>query len=117
MLPEDYAVVVGGGDCFVCITESGGDEWILGTSFMRGFYVSHSYADNTFGIAPHAASSKAAGEAGSVPDRSAGYSKWWIWLLVGIVVAAVIAVLLWRYVFKKNDDVKPKGRGISEHFV
>lgn len=117
MLPEDYAVVVGGVDCFVCITEAGGDEWILGNTFMRGFYVSHSYEDNTFGIAPHALSTKTAGAAGSVPDQSAGYHRWWIWLLVGIVVAAVIAVLLWLYVFKKDDDEKPKKKGVPEHFV
>ena len=41
--PSNYIIDYGGPDCFVCLTPTGNDYWILGDAFMRGYYVTHDY--------------------------------------------------------------------------
>lgn len=64
---EDF-VTESKGNCYICISRSSLDEyWILGSSFMRGYYVTHDYDTLQFGIVPQAGSSKTVPIAGTVP--------------------------------------------------
>ena len=67
--PEDYLVDYEG-SCWACFIE-GYDEqqWLLGDSFLRGFYSTHDYATYQFGFAPHATSKKSAPVAGETPEE------------------------------------------------
>ena len=55
--PEDYAIrqVY---NCFVCILPQELDMWILGSSFLRGYYTTHDLTTNKFGFAVHKTSNK-----------------------------------------------------------
>ena len=60
MSPHDYLIEFGD-ECWICIGENTYDEyWVLGDSFLRGFYSVHDYKSMMFGLAPHATSKKAA---------------------------------------------------------
>lgn len=58
MRPEDW-IVETDGLCWACLGENNFDEyWILGDTFLRGFYSVHDNANARFGFAPHAGSKK-----------------------------------------------------------
>lgn len=46
MIPEDYLIYDDWSDtCWICIDESYDDMWILGDSFMRGYYSTHDHTE------------------------------------------------------------------------
>jgi len=64
-LPEDYMGYYNG-YYWGCFIDTGDDSsFILGSSFLRGFYSTHDYANKRFGFAPHSSSTKRAGELNS----------------------------------------------------
>ena len=59
MSPEDYVLNLDG-ECWVCLHENTYDEyWVLGDTFLRGYYSVHDYSSMSFGFAPHSRSQKA----------------------------------------------------------
>ena len=57
-MPKDYIVYTGKANvCFVCIDDAG-SLWILGDSFLRGFYSVYDHKEKRFGFAPHSTSDK-----------------------------------------------------------
>ena len=62
MDPKDYLIKATNNQsedvCYIGLIESPIDAFILGDSFMRGFYIIHSDADSMVGIVPHAGSVK-----------------------------------------------------------
>ena len=56
------------GECFLCVFDNGSEQnWLLGDSFMRGYYTVHSYQNATFGLVPHNTSSKSVLKPGGQP--------------------------------------------------
>ena len=48
-------------ECFLCMFDNGSEmNWLLGDSFLRGYYTVHSYQNTTFGLVPHNTSTKLA---------------------------------------------------------
>lgn len=69
MSPKDY-IVESFNVCFACIGDNGNDPYfVLGDSFLRGFYSIHDYENSKFGFAPHSGSSKAAPVLGTRPSE------------------------------------------------
>ena len=66
--PKDYIIQDYFG-CFACIGNNGDDNyWILGDSFLRGFYSIHDGVNYKMGFAPHSKSTKKAPIKGNKPD-------------------------------------------------
>ena len=117
MLPDDYAIIQDY-NCFICILPQDYDMWILGNSFLRGFYSTYDMRRNKFGFAVHASSSKSHPRYG-VPsphmtklikhkesrqkDSTTGSRKTIIILVCSLVVVIVAGVILW-FVFKPGQD-------------
>lgn len=67
MLPEDY-FVEWEGECWACLGSNDyGSDWILGDTFLRGFYSTHDHTNKRFGFAPHSESTKKAPYLGIIP--------------------------------------------------
>ena len=103
MRPEDY-ILKEDGQCWVCLDHNGSDDsWLLGDTFLRGFYSTHDYTNKKFGFAPHATSLKSAPIAGSrnSKDMLPLHQKWlykvyWKrWLLFATLVIVIIALIVW----------------------
>lgn len=70
MRPEDY-FVKWQDECFACLGSNDfGSDWILGDTFLRGFYSTHDHLNKRFGFAPHANSIKAAPYKAVVKDET-----------------------------------------------
>lgn len=73
--PEDYTVNYEG-QCWACFISSDDEsQWLLGDSFLRGFYSTHDHAEYRFGFAPHATSKKSAPQPGETPETEMPASK------------------------------------------
>ena len=63
MEPKDY-INNWYGECWICMFENEGfgvdDYWLLGDTFLRGYYSVHDYESMRFGFAPHSTSDKPA---------------------------------------------------------
>jgi len=58
MSVEDF-IIEYKGECFLCMFDNGSEmNWLLGDSFLRGYYTVHSYQNATFGLVPHNTSTK-----------------------------------------------------------
>jgi hypothetical protein len=67
MFPEDY-FIEWEGQCWACLGSNDyGGEWILGDTFLRGYYSTHDHTNKRFGFAPHAESKKKAVYEGTRP--------------------------------------------------
>ena len=66
--PEDYLVDHGLGICTICIMSRGEDQWILGDTFMRGWYSIHDYDSNRIGFTPFPSSTKQLPELAPTPN-------------------------------------------------
>ena len=53
MKPEQYTMQVSDERCSFCFGTSSGEQWRLGTSFLKDWYVTHSVKNKRFGFAPH----------------------------------------------------------------
>jgi hypothetical protein len=88
--------------------------WILGDSFLRGFYSVHDHEKRRFGFAPHAKSNKIQPYQGTVPKKELPSTDFPIWaiLLLSITGAIVLGVAVWLVVFyvccKDQRDKKGK---------
>jgi hypothetical protein len=70
MKPEHY-ILEHEGECWACLGENSYDEYfILGDTFLRGFYSVHDNENARFGFAPHAGSDKAAPYYGTTPKTA-----------------------------------------------
>jgi len=59
LTPEDYIVEVGTGICAMCLQSvSNYNQWILGDTFMRGWYNIHDHANTRIGFYPLPGSTK-----------------------------------------------------------
>ena len=62
MNPKDYLIKASADprvtECLIGFTKSPMDFFVLGDTFMRGFYMIHSETNNLVGIVPHAGSTK-----------------------------------------------------------
>ena len=57
------------GICTICIQSGGFDDyWILGDTFMRGWYNIHDYDNSRIGFAPFPASEKSKPEVAYTPN-------------------------------------------------
>lgn len=91
MIPEDYVLPFERrGNCGLCIFDGENEEWLLGSSFLRGFYAAHDHASKRFGFAPHSRSSKKAPYKGAIPDMPLPLDLE-PGEIAGIVIAAVVA--------------------------
>jgi len=81
------------GKCFLCITESKiTGYWVLGSAFMRGYYVTHDYDTLKFGFVPQAGSTKSVPVVGLVPEQEGGGGiETWVYVVI-IIVCTVIAL-------------------------
>lgn len=105
MLPEDYIYVDDwDSNCSFCILDNGDETWLLGDSFLRGFYSTHDHLEKRFGFAPHSLSKKKSpyrGEqpADELPVVMAEWEQIILWV-VGILVLAAIGVAVYFLVPK-----------------
>ena len=77
MLPEDYMIYDSDwNEYWMCINESFDELWVLGDSFLRGFYSTHDHAEKRFGFAPHSLSTKSSPYKGEIPLEVLEIKKW-----------------------------------------
>ena len=95
MRPEDYihAINVGGIICGICITGEDFDGWVLGGSFMKGFYNIHDYTTGRMGFVPHAGSQKTKPSYGVQPISNADIVTWTV-----TAVTVILGVVSWIFV-------------------
>ena len=125
MVPHDYLIRANKDpsidQCYIGFIKSPIDGFILGDSFMRGYYVIHSDENNLVGIVPHANSSKAAPEFATViPTHYLDATKFHnltqrqiVELGIGIFATIVLLGLLIRCIWRKchdtDDDEQSQG--------
>ena len=64
---EDYVVPVNrSGTCSICLFGNDNNYWLLGASFLRGWYSIHDHAQGRMGFVPYSGSAK------TKPDASTG---------------------------------------------
>lgn len=71
--PDDYViemVVDGVTTCVLGLSANDADYWLLGDSFLRGYYTIHDMANDRIGFALHATSDKQEIRAGTNPKRT-----------------------------------------------
>ena len=95
--------------CIVMFTRDTGSNMILGVPFMKGFYIVHDLNNLSVGIVPQNTSSKSKGTYSLPPtqeplltaatevieEEESGPNLLWLWILLGVVGAAIIAVSLY----------------------
>ena len=118
MTPHDYIIKATKDPtqdvCYIGFIKSPIESFILGDSFMRGYYVIHSDENNLVGIVPHAHSSKAEPEFATVlPTHNLDATKFYnltqkqvIELAIGIFATLILLGLLIRCIWQKchEDD-------------
>jgi len=63
--PKNYAIEIDntGQYCMLCLEPTAGrEDWILGTTFLRGWYTIHDYDNSQIGFVPFAGSDKSSPE-------------------------------------------------------
>lgn len=96
---------------------------ILGVPFMKGFYIVHDLNNLSVGIVPQNTSSKSKGTyslpptqepvlitAAVIEEEESGPNLLWLWILLGVLGAAIIAVGLYfiiRWYKQKNRPDLP----------
>jgi hypothetical protein len=71
IMPYDWVITTtddSGTYCWVCFAENNTDDWLLGDSFLRGYYSVHDYNKQRFGFAPTTQSQKTKVERGTPPN-------------------------------------------------
>ena len=87
--------------CFICFfAEPSLDRWLLGDTFLRGYYATHDYERRKMGFAPHATSTKPAPEMGAelTEELSNQGLEWWAILLIILAACGGLAVIIWLIV-------------------
>lgn len=94
MLPEDYVIDMWG-QCWLCLFENSWDEyWLLGDTFLRGYYSVHDYETMQFGFAPHSRSSKRAPYRTGDLERLQIEQRQKLIRNVSIVAGSLVAVII-----------------------
>lgn len=95
------------GECYLCIADYGSDDrWVLGNTFMQGYYSVFNMDSQQFGFAPGAASSKSDIVTGTDPTRFAELDEG---LVAGlsVAIAALLGVSIWMIVKYLCKGVAP----------
>ena len=94
MFVDDY-IYESKGVCKICIYGQGGPDsrWIIGNSFMRGYYVAHDYDRLSFGIAPQDNRYKSKGYAGDYPYKVVRSNTWILKLCLGLFFTSFSGLL------------------------
>ena len=104
-------------------TRDTGSNMILGVPFMKGFYIVHDLNNLSVGIVPQNTSSKSKGTyslpptqepvlttAEVIEEEESGPNLLWLWILLGVLGATIIAVGLYfiiRWYKRKNRPDLP----------
>ena len=93
--PEDYLhpINIGGIICAICITGEDRGGWILGSTFLRGWYSIHDYSTGRMGFVPHANSLKNKATHAVQPISTADIVTWSI-----TAVTLILGVISWIFV-------------------
>lgn len=108
MDPLDYIIYIEEDQtCNLCIDDNGSDPyWLLGDSFLRGFYTVHDHAEKRFGFAPHSLSTKKSPYRGKIPSKElSGILKTWEIVVIAIssvVFVVVVFLIVWFLILKKT---------------
>jgi hypothetical protein len=107
MSPEDYLIPtrVGSDRCFICIFAEfkGVERWLLGDSFLRGYYSLYNYDTRMFGLTPHSTSSKPFPLKAKSSDEGDNPLPGWAWGLIICSIIGVISTVIW-YIVSSSDS-------------
>ena len=94
MFVEDY-IYVSKDVCKVCVYGNADSEsrWIIGNSFMRGYYVTHDLENLSFGIAPQDNRYKPKGYSADFPYQELNPNTFYLWLALSIF-GSIVGLLL-----------------------
>jgi hypothetical protein len=102
-----------GSVCALAIVSNQQDFWLLGNSFLRGYYSIHDMTDGYLGMVPHSASVKDFVFKGEIPTQvMAGSTNLSVWTVV-IISVIMIAVTLCVALLLHPYLVDPEGGNMS----
>jgi len=95
--PEDYLLEIADTkECYIAFKKSADETWVLGSTFMRGYYTTFNMETQKFGFVPTATSLKKLIEAGETPARVRELD---VGLVVGFSVASAVMIGLIAFIF------------------
>jgi len=112
ILVKDYLIPIETASpmCFICFfPENELDRWLLGDSFLRGYYSVYDYERRKMGFAPHKESTKSAPTKGNAPTENLNDAlEWWAILLIVLAACSGLAVIIWLIVISGNTTSPTK---------
>ena len=107
MFVDDY-IYETKGVCKICVYSSGNDSdsrWVIGNSFMRGYYVTHDLEQMKVGIAPQDNRYKNKGYEGDLPYKMMRPFAWLLYLSIGVYFTVIGAL---AYLAHLKPSIKSK---------